>query len=111
MSKGIEDAADRILDPAIEVVMLILIGIPICSILLAVALASCLICVPLFVPMAPFLYSRVAGGAVRCAIRCRIGRWTFSPRRWSPTADDPERPGRPMRPELPSPCLGAGDAT
>ena len=56
MSKGIEDAADRILDPAIEVVMLILVGIPICSILLAVALASCLICVPMFVLVAPGLF-------------------------------------------------------
>ena len=56
VSKVVEDSPEDVLDIVLEYVIVILIGIPICLILMVVALASCLICLPFFVPMAPHLF-------------------------------------------------------
>ena len=55
MSKSIELPDDRVLDLVIEASMLLLVGIPIGSRVLVLILATCLVCLPLFLLMSPFL--------------------------------------------------------
>ncbi|MDB5350083.1 MAG: hypothetical protein JWN86_1330 [Planctomycetota bacterium] len=51
-----ETRVERLIDLGFECAMMILIGIPICSILCALVLALCLLCLPFVVLVSPLLY-------------------------------------------------------
>ena len=56
MSTVPESRSERLIDLGFEIVMLILVGIPFCLVLLALGFIFCLICLPFFVTVAPFLF-------------------------------------------------------